>query len=67
MADNPEQLTRFSISETPVGYLFDVEGDGGGNLIVQATANQVDALLDAPDDLLAAHEAAADEVQLKDG
>lgn len=67
MADNPEKLTRFSISETPGGYLFDVEGDGGGNLIVQATADQVDALLDALDDLLAADEATADEVQHKDG
>ncbi len=63
MADNQVQsLSQFILSETPDGYLLEIEGDGGGSMAVTATSAQLDALIDALDDLLSEDEAAADEV-----
>jgi hypothetical protein len=61
MAD-VQNLSQFTLAETPDGYLLEVEGDGGGSLSVAATPEQIDAIIDALDDLLSADEAAADEV-----
>jgi hypothetical protein len=63
MADNQVQsLSQFTLSETPDGYLIEIEGDGGGSMVVTATSAQIDAIIDALDELLSEDEAAADEV-----
>ena len=65
MAD-VQTLSQFTLSETPDGYLIEIEGDGGGSLAVQATPEQLDAIIDALDDLLSDDDAAADEVDDED-
>jgi hypothetical protein len=55
-------LSQFTLSETPDGYLIEVQGDAGGSLAVQATPEQIDALIEALDDLLSGDESAVDEV-----
>jgi len=63
MADiQVQSLSQFTLSETPDGYLLEVEGDGGGTIAVSATPEQIDAIVDALDGLLSEGEAAADEV-----
>jgi hypothetical protein len=67
MADNQVQsLNQFTLSETPDGYLIEIEGDGGAAIAVTATPEQIDAIIDALDDLLSEDEAAADEVDEDD-
>ena len=61
MADTVQNLSQFTLSETPDGYLIEIEGDGGGSLALAATAEQIDAIIDALDDLLSEDDAAADE------
>jgi len=63
MADPQVQsLSQFTLSETPDGYLLEIEGDGGAAMAVTATPEQIDAIIGALDDLLSEDEAAADEV-----
>ncbi len=62
MAD-VQALSQFSLSETENGYLISVEGDGGGSLTVEATPDQLDAIIDALDALLSEDDAAVDEVE----
>lgn len=64
MAD-VQSLKQFTLSETPDGYLLEVEGDGGASMAVTATPTQVDAIIDALADLLPEDEA-ADEVVHED-
>ena len=53
MADPKVQsLSQFTLSETPDGYLIEIEGDGGGAMAVTATPEQIDAIIDALDGLL---------------
>ena len=67
MADPKVQsLSQFTLSETPDGYLIEIEGDGGAAMAVTATPEQIDAIIDALDDLLSEDEAAADEVEHED-
>lgn len=47
-----QSLTQFTLTETPDGYLIEIEGDGGGALAVQASPAQLDAIIDALADLL---------------
>jgi len=62
MAD-VQALTQFTLSETPDGdYLIEIEGDSGGKLSVQASIEQIDAIIEALDDVLSEGEAEADEV-----
>jgi hypothetical protein len=64
MADNQVQsLSQFTLSETPDGFLLEIEGDGGASMAVTATPEQIDAIIDALDDLLSENEAAVDEVE----
>ena len=64
MADDTTQaLSQFSLSETDDGYLIEIEGDGGGSLTVEATPEQLDAIIDALDALLSEDDAEADEVE----
>lgn len=53
MADPQVQsLKQFILSETPDGYLIEIEGDAGASMAVTATPEQIDAIIDALDDLL---------------
>ena len=53
MADPQVQsLKQFILSETPDGYLIEIEGDEGASMAVTATPEQIDAIIDALDDLL---------------
>ena len=51
MAD-VQALTQFTLSETPDGYLIEIEGDGGASIAVEASPDQLDAIIDALTDLL---------------
>ena len=51
MAD-VQSLSQFTLSETPDGYLIEVEGDGGASIAVEASPEQLDAIIDALADLL---------------
>lgn len=67
MADPQVQsLSQFTLSETPDGYLLEIEGDGGASMAVSVTPEQIDAIIDALDDLLSEDEAAADEIEHED-
>jgi len=63
MADAVETLTQFNLAETDDGYLLEIGGDAGGTLTLAATAEQIDAIIDALDALLSEDEAAVDEVE----
>ena len=57
MADPQVQsLKQFILSETPDGYLIEIEGDEGAAMAVTATPEQIDAIIDALDDLLSEDE-----------
>ena len=63
MADPKVQsLSQFTLSETPDGYLLEIEGDDGASIAVEASPAQLDAIIDALDGLLSEDDAAADEV-----
>jgi len=51
MAD-VQALSQFTLSETPDGYLIEIEGDSGGSIAVEASPEQLDAIIDALADLL---------------
>ena len=51
MAD-VQALTQFTLSETPDGYLIEIEGDGGASIAVEVSPDQLDAIIDALADLL---------------
>ncbi|SFS78212.1 hypothetical protein [Brevundimonas viscosa] len=51
MAD-VQSLSQFTLSETPDGYLIEIEGDGGASIAVEASPEQLDAIIDALADLL---------------
>lgn len=61
-ADQVQNLGQFTLSETPDGYLIEVEGDGGGSIRVEASPEQLDAIIEALDELLSEDEGAVDEV-----
>lgn len=60
--DQVQALSQFTLSETPDGYLIEMEGDGGASLSLSATPDQIDAIIDALDALLSDDEASADEI-----
>ncbi|MFC0634317.1 hypothetical protein [Brevundimonas balnearis] len=67
MADTRIQaLSQFTLSETPDGYLIEVEGDGGSSLALSATPDQIDAIIDALDALLSDDDAVADAFEEED-
>lgn len=66
MADPQVQsLKQFTLSETPDGYLLEIEGDGGASMAVSVTPEQIDAIIDALADVLPEDEA-ADEIVHED-
>jgi len=50
--DTIQTLTQFNLAETEDGYLLEIGGDGGGLLRLAASAEQIDAILEALDALL---------------
>ena len=54
MADHDEiqTLTQFNLAETDDGYLLEIGGDAGGLIRVAASAEQIDAILEALEALL---------------
>lgn len=48
----PRLLEQFRLEETEAGYLITIEARGGEALAVEATPEQLDAIIDALDDLL---------------
>jgi len=61
MAD-VKALSQFTLSETPDGYLIEIEAEGGQSMAVAATIEQIDAIIEALDDLLSEGEGEADEI-----
>ena len=45
-------LEQFRLEETDAGYLISIQAQGGDALEVEATPEQLDAIIDALDDLL---------------
>ena len=58
----PRPLEQFRLEETDAGYLITVEAKGGEALSVEASPEQLDAIIDALDDLLSDD----DELDLED-
>ena len=55
-------LSQFTLSETPDGYLMEIEGDNGASIAVEASPAQLDAIIDALADLLEDEDEVTDEV-----
>jgi len=55
-------LSQFTLSETPDGYLLEIEGDDGASIAVEASPAQLDAIIDALADLLEEEDEVTDEV-----
>jgi len=52
MTNTVETLSLFNLAETEDGYLLEIGGDGGNSLTVAASAEQIDAIVEALDALL---------------
>lgn len=48
----PKPLEQFRLEETDAGYLISIQAKGGESLAVEASPEQLDAIIDALDDLL---------------
>ena len=48
----PRPLEQFRLEETEAGYLITIQAQGGDALAVEASPEQLDAIIDALDDLL---------------
>lgn len=59
--DDIQTLTQFNLAETDDGYLLEIGGDAGGLLRVSASAEQIDAILEALDALLSDEDDAIEE------
>ena len=68
MADDTDiqTLTQFNLAETDDGYLLEVGGADGQVMRLAATAEQIDAIIDALDALLSEDDAAVDAVDEAD-
>lgn len=52
MAAAPKKLAKFTFSESEEGYVLHIEAEGGDKLDLEATPEQLDAIIDGLDDLL---------------
>ena len=52
MADTIPTLTQFNLAESDDGYLLEIGGSDGAVLRVAASAEQIDAIIEALDALL---------------
>ena len=56
-----ETLSQFNLAETDDGYVLEIGGSGGSVLTLEASAEQLDAIVEALDALLSADEDAIDD------
>jgi len=56
-----ETLSQFNLAETDDGYLLEIGGDGGSVLTLAASAEQIDAIIEALDALLSPDADAVDD------
>ena len=61
MADTIPTLTQFNLAEGDEGYLLEVGGSDGSVVRVAATAEQIDAIIEALDALLSDEDDAIDD------
>ena len=61
MTDAVETLSLFNLAETDDGYLLEIGGSDGAVLRVAASAEQIDAIIEALDALLSDDDDAVDE------
>jgi hypothetical protein len=69
MAAAPKKLAKFTFSESEEGYVLHIEAEGGDKLDLEATPEQLDAIIDGLDDLLSEDEEeifAADDGEIED-
>jgi len=59
--DDIQTLTQFNLAETDDGYVLEIGGDAGGLLRVAASAEQLDAIIEALDALLSDEDDAVDD------
>ena len=62
MAEDIPTLTQFNLAESDDGYLLEIAGSDGAVLRVAASAEQIDAIVEALDALLSEDDAAIEEV-----
>ena len=61
MADTIPTLTQFNLAESDDGYLLEIGGSDGAVLRVAASAEQIDAIIEALDALLSDEDDAIDD------
>lgn len=61
MADDIPALTQFNLAETDDGYVLEIGGSDGAVLQVQASPEQIDAIIEALDALLSDEDDAVDD------
>ena len=61
MAEDIPTLTQFNLAESEDGYLLEIGGSDGGLLRVQASPEQIDAIIEALDALLSDEDDAVEE------
>ncbi|WP_309627749.1 hypothetical protein [Brevundimonas sp.] len=61
MAETIPTLTQFNLAESDDGYLLEIGGSDGTLLRVAASAEQIDAIIEALDALLSDDDDAVDE------
>jgi hypothetical protein len=57
----PKPLGQFEFEETEEGYLLTVGAEGGESLALEVTPDQMDAIIDALNDVLGGEEDAYDD------
>ena len=62
MADTIPALTQFNLAESDEGYLLEVGGSDGSVVRVAATAEQIDAIIEALDALLSDEDDAVEDL-----
>lgn len=61
MAADIPTLTQFNLAETDDGYVLEIGASNGGVMQVQASAEQIDAIIEALDALLSDEDDAVDD------
>ena len=66
MAEDIPTLTQFNLAESDDGYLLEIGGSDGTVLRVAASAEQIDAIIEALDALISVEDEAMDETTAPD-
>ena len=66
MAEDIPTLTQFNLAESDDGYLLEIGGSDGTVLRVAASAEQIDAIIEALDALISDEDEAMDETTAPD-